>query len=90
MVSPRLGSRIGWSRIGGHISCRCVDGGSRRLAGSAIGGIAETQEMLDFCGEHDVHPDCEMIAMSEINDAYERLLKNDVRYRFVVDMSRGL
>lgn len=64
--------------------------GNKTVAGSLIGGIAETQEMLDFCGEHDVHPDCEMIAMSEINEAYERLLKNDVRYRFVVDMSRGL
>jgi len=63
---------------------------NRAVGGSAIGGIPETQEMLDLCGELGIYPECEFIAMSEINDAYERLLKNDVRYRFVVDMSRGL
>lgn len=63
---------------------------NRAVGGSAIGGIPETQEMLDFCAEKDIYPECEMIAMSEVNDAYERLLKNDVRYRFVIDMSRGL
>lgn len=63
---------------------------NRAVGGSAIGGIPETQEMLDFCAEHDIYPDCEMIAMNEVNDAYERLLKNDVRYRFVIDMARGL
>ncbi len=60
--------------------------GNKTLAGSLIGGIPETQEMLDFCAEHGVHPDCEFIEISEVNEAYERLLKNDVRYRFVIDM----
>ncbi len=57
------------------------------VAGSMIGGIAATQEMLDFCGEHGVVPLCEMIAMSDVNTAYDRLLANDVKYRFVIDMS---
>ena len=59
----------------------------RRLAGSGIGGIAETQEMLDFCGQHGITSDVEVIRMDQINDAYERMLKQDVRYRFSVDMS---
>jgi uncharacterized zinc-type alcohol dehydrogenase-like protein len=63
---------------------------NRAVGGSAIGGIPETQEMLDFCAEKDIYPDVEFIAMNEVNDAYERLLRNDVRYRFVIDMSRGL
>ena len=63
---------------------------NRAVGGSAIGGIPETQEMLDFCAAKDIYPDCEFIAMNEVNDAYERLLRNDVRYRFVIDMSRGL
>ena len=59
---------------------------NRAVGGSAIGGIPETQEMLDFCAEHDIYPECEMIRMDQVNEAYERLLKNDVRYRFVIDM----
>ena len=59
----------------------------RRLAGSLIGGIVETQEMLDFCAEHGIVSDVEMIAMDQINQAYERMLKSDVKYRFVIDMS---
>ncbi len=59
----------------------------RRLAGSLIGGIAETQEMLDFCGEHDIVSDIEMIRIQEINAAYERMLRSDVKYRFVIDMA---
>ena len=59
----------------------------RQLAGSLIGGIAETQEMLDFCGKHDVVCDIELIRMDQINEAYERMLKSDVKYRFVIDMS---
>lgn len=59
----------------------------RQLAGSLIGGIAETQEMLDFCGKHDIVSDIEMITMQEINLAYERMLKSDVKYRFVIDMA---
>ncbi|POR47917.1 putative zinc-type alcohol dehydrogenase-like protein [Paraburkholderia eburnea] len=58
----------------------------RRLAGSLIGGIAETQEMLDFCGKHGITSDVEMIKMQDINDAYERMLKSDVKYRFVIDI----
>jgi len=58
----------------------------RNLAGSLIGGIRETQEMLDFCAERGIVCDIEMIAMRDINDAYERMLKSDVKYRFVIDM----
>lgn len=61
-------------------------GGRRSVAGSVIGGIKETQEMLDFCGEHNILPEVEMIKMQDINEAYERMLKSDVRYRFVIDM----
>ncbi|MGA8273227.1 MAG: NAD(P)-dependent alcohol dehydrogenase [Candidatus Sulfotelmatobacter sp.] len=59
----------------------------RRLAGSAIGGIRETQEMLDFCAEHGITADVEVIKIQQIDEAYERLLKSDVKYRFVIDMS---
>ncbi len=59
----------------------------RSLAGSLIGGIPETQEMLDYCAEHNIVSDVEVIAMKDINDAYERMLKGDVRYRFVIDMA---
>jgi uncharacterized zinc-type alcohol dehydrogenase-like protein len=59
----------------------------RQFAGSAIGGIAETQEMLDFCAEHGIVSDIELIAIQQVNEAYERLLKSDVRYRFVIDMA---
>ncbi len=58
----------------------------RRIAGSLIGGIAETQEMLDFCGQHGITSDIELIPMQQINEAYERMLKSDVKYRFVVDI----
>ncbi|CAI1771125.1 Uncharacterized zinc-type alcohol dehydrogenase-like protein YahK [Serratia quinivorans] len=59
----------------------------RRLAGSLIGGIAETQEMLNFCGQHGITSDIELIPMQQINQAYERMLKSDVKYRFVVDIN---
>lgn len=62
-------------------------GGRKSLAGSMIGGIPETQEMLDFCGEHGITSDIEMIRMDQINEAYERMLKSDVKYRFVIDMA---
>lgn len=61
--------------------------GRKSVAGSVIGGIAETQEMLDFCGEHNIVSEIEIIKMQEINQAYERMLKSDVRYRFVIDMA---
>ncbi|KEY18474.1 NAD(P)-dependent alcohol dehydrogenase [Kaistella antarctica] len=60
--------------------------GRKSVAGSLIGGIKETQEMLDFCGEHNILPEIEIINMQDINKAYERMLKSDVRYRFVIDM----
>ena len=62
-------------------------GARRSLAGSLIGGIAETQEMLDFCGTHGITADVEVIAMDTINEAYERMLKGDVKYRFVIDLA---
>lgn len=62
----------------------------RQLAGSLIGGIRETQEMLDFCAEHKIVSDTEMIAMDYINEAYERMLKSDVKYRFVIDIAKTL
>jgi uncharacterized zinc-type alcohol dehydrogenase-like protein len=61
--------------------------GRRSLSGSAIGGIAETQEMLDFCGKHNITSDVEVIPMQKVNEAYERLVKADVKYRFSIDMA---
>lgn len=61
--------------------------GRRAVAASLIGGIAETQEMLDFCGKHNIVSEIEMINMENVNDAYERMLKSDVKYRFVIDMA---
>jgi uncharacterized zinc-type alcohol dehydrogenase-like protein len=61
--------------------------GRRSLSGSLIGGIAETQEMLDFCGQHNITSDVEVIPMQKVNEAYERLLKSDVKYRFSIDMA---
>jgi uncharacterized zinc-type alcohol dehydrogenase-like protein len=62
-------------------------GGRRRLSGSSIGGIAETQEMLNFCGKHNLTADVEVIPIQKVNEAYERLLKSDVKYRFSIDMA---
>lgn len=69
-----------------------IDGGAlilkrRAIAGSLIGGIAETQELLDFCAKHQILPDVEMIPIQQVNTAYERMLKSDVKYRFVIDMA---
>lgn len=61
--------------------------GRRSLSGSNIGGIAETQEMLDFCGKHNITADVEVIPIQKVNEAYERLLKSDVKYRFCIDMA---
>ncbi|TKD66008.1 NAD(P)-dependent alcohol dehydrogenase [Flavobacterium sp. ASW18X] len=60
--------------------------GRKRIAGSLIGGIKETQEMLDFCGEHNITADVEMVNMQDVNNAFERVIKADVKYRFVIDM----
>jgi uncharacterized zinc-type alcohol dehydrogenase-like protein len=59
----------------------------RSLSGSNIGGIAETQEMLDFCGSHNITADVEVIPIQKVNEAYDRLLKSDVKYRFSIDMA---
>jgi len=64
-----------------------IIGGRRRIAGSAIGGMPETQEMLDFCAAHNIVSDIELVNIQDINSVYTRLLKNDVRYRFVIDMA---
>lgn len=69
------------------LSTRPMIGGRRAIAGSVIGGIKETQELLDFCGEKNIVADIELIKMQEINEAYERMLKSDVKYRFVIDMA---
>ena len=61
--------------------------GRKRIAGSLIGGIKETQEMLDFCGKHNIVSDIELIDIKDINEAYERVVKADVKYRFVIDMA---
>jgi uncharacterized zinc-type alcohol dehydrogenase-like protein len=61
--------------------------GNKRLAGSMIGGIAETQEMLDYCAAHEIASDVEVIPIQKINDAYERMIRGDVHYRFVIDLA---
>ena len=61
--------------------------GRKSVSGSLIGGIAETQEMLDFCGEHGITADVEVIPIQQVNEAYERMLKSDVKYRFSIDMA---
>jgi len=61
--------------------------GGRRLLGSLIGGIAETQEMLDHCAKHGIVSDIELIPIQQVNEAYERVMKSDVRYRFVIDLA---
>ena len=61
--------------------------GRKSVAGSLIGGIAETQEMLDFCGKHNIVSEIELIKMQDINEAYDRMVKSDVKYRFVIDMA---
>jgi alcohol dehydrogenase (NADP+) len=61
--------------------------GRRSFSGSAIGGLAETQEMLDFCGEHHITADVEVIPIQKVNEAYERMVRSDVKYRFSIDMA---
>lgn len=61
--------------------------GRRRMAGSPIGGIAQTQELLDFCARKNILPECEMIRIDQINEAFERMERADVRYRFAIDMA---
>ena len=61
--------------------------GRKQLAGSLVGGLPETQEMLDYCAEHGITSDIEIIPMAGINQAYDRMLRSDVKYRFVIDMA---
>jgi len=61
--------------------------GRKRLAGSLVGGLPETQEMLDYCAEHGIVSDVEIIPVSSVNEAYDRMLRSDVKYRFVLDMA---
>ena len=72
---------------GGEVKNHGLIMGRRSLSGSPIGGIAETQEMLDFCGKHNITSDVEVIPIQKVNEAYERLLKSDVKYRFSIDMA---
>jgi uncharacterized zinc-type alcohol dehydrogenase-like protein len=69
------------------VSAFSLISGRRSLSGSPIGGIAEAQEMLDFCGKHNITAEVEVIPIRKINEAYERLLKSDVKYRFSIDMA---
>jgi uncharacterized zinc-type alcohol dehydrogenase-like protein len=62
----------------------------RSLAGSAVGGIRETQEMLDFCSKHNISCDIELVPIQKVNEAYERVVRSDVRYRFVIDIANSL
>lgn len=78
---------VGASPVPLDISAFSLIMARRNLSGSNIGGIPETQEMLDFCGEHNITADVEVIPIQKVNEAYERLLKSDVKYRFVMDMA---
>jgi uncharacterized zinc-type alcohol dehydrogenase-like protein len=62
----------------------------RSLAGSSVGGIRETQEMLEFCSKHNIACDIELVPIQEVNEAYERVVRSDVRYRFVIDIANSL
>jgi uncharacterized zinc-type alcohol dehydrogenase-like protein len=97
-VAHEVGGYLRLLRPGGaHVVVGAIDmvptfhsgllvGGRKTLSGSAIGGIAETQELLDFCAERNILPDCETIAIADINEAYARMERSDVKYRFVIDM----
>ena len=78
---------VGVPPVPAPVSAFSLIGGNRRLAGSLIGGIRETQEMLDFCATHRIVSDVEIIPIQRINEAYERMLRGDVRYRFVIDLA---
>jgi D-arabinose 1-dehydrogenase-like Zn-dependent alcohol dehydrogenase len=69
------------------VRVNCLINGRRNFSGSLIGGIKETQELMDFCGKHNIASDIELIPIQKINEAYDRLVKGDVKYRFVIDMA---
>ena len=75
--------------VPGHeiVAAFSLIGGRHSLSGSAIGGIRETQEMLDFCGEHNITADVEVIPIQKLNEAYDRMARSDVKYRFSIDMA---
>ena len=72
----------------GELNTRPLIFGRRRIAGSLVGGMKETQKMLSFCGEKNITSDVEIIKIQTINEAYDRMRKNDVKYRFVIDMRK--
>ena len=78
---------VGAPPVPSKVKALTLINGRRSLAGSLIGGLPETQEMLDYCAANNIISDVEVIKISEINEAYERMLKGDVRYRFVIDMA---
>ena len=78
---------VGTIGMNAELNARSLIAGRRKIAGSLVGGIKETQEMLDFCAQHQILSDIEMIPMSGINQAYARMQKSDVKYRFVIDMA---
>jgi len=78
---------VGTIGMNAELNARSLIMGRRNIAGSLVGGIKETQEMLDFCAQHQILSDIEMIPMDGINQAYERMQQSDVKYRFVIDMS---
>ena len=78
---------VGVPPVPSVVNAFSIIGKRRTLAGSMIGGIKETQEMLDYCAEHQIVSDVEVIKMSQINEAYERVIKSDVRYRFVIEIA---
>jgi uncharacterized zinc-type alcohol dehydrogenase-like protein len=78
---------VGTIGMNAELNARSLIMGRRQIAGSLVGGIKETQEMLDFCAQHQILSDIEMIPMDGINQAYERMQRSDVKYRFVIDMS---
>lgn len=85
-ASISVSDYLGLLRVGGTmVNAFALIGGRRSFAGSQIGGIEETQQMLDFCAEHKIGAEIEVIDAKQINDAYARVLASDVRYRFVID-----
>jgi uncharacterized zinc-type alcohol dehydrogenase-like protein len=78
---------VGVPPVPSVVNAFSIIGKRRTLAGSMIGGIKETQEMLDYCAEHNIVSDVEVIAMQDITHAYDRMIKGDVRYRFVIDLA---
>jgi uncharacterized zinc-type alcohol dehydrogenase-like protein len=86
-TANRRGSGVGAIGPNAQLNTRPIILGRRNIAGSLVGGIRETQEMLNFCAAHGIVSDIELIKATDINQAYERMQKNDVKYRFVIDMA---